>query len=410
MTRRPSAFLAYCHADNQQDDEFVSTLREKLRGEVRTLTGEETFDIFMDNAGIAWGQDWRERLKNELDSAVFLVPVVTPSFLRSPECRKEVLAFTEIERVRKRNDLILPLLYIDTQSITMASRDGVSEEELQVAQAVKDHQWKDWRELRHELFTSPALRRAITGVAKELKLAFERVSPAAIQSNSAPPTDANWVFDSNSEAFHSDLSVVLSKCRAGDKVVVKPGTHRVESLAISVPIELCGSGDRDKCILELNDAATLTWKANAGRIHGLTIRKKSGTAPVVELMSPKCVINECVIEGSSGACIRLEDQATGSIKRCVLRGGEYGVSAPHRASFDIEDCEIVSNRAAGIASWLSASLRLRKNRITGNGHGLWVSRDTEVTLEQNFFSRNLRGPVNAPAGVLISLDGNEVEG
>lgn len=50
-------------------------------------TGEE-FPIFQDRNDIAWGQNWQVRIDQALDAVTLLVVIITPSFFRSPACRK----------------------------------------------------------------------------------------------------------------------------------------------------------------------------------------------------------------------------------------------------------------------------------------------------------------------------------
>lgn len=172
------AFLAYSHADNQHDDEFITQLRKKVLGELRSLTAKDDFEIYSDTSDLQWGQNWRAELKSGLRDSTFLIPIVTPQFLKSKECRAEVLRFHELETARGRNDLILPIYYISSAAIGDDVPAGYSDEEVQVAKIINDRQYVDWRELRHEAFTDARVKKKVTELVKKLQAAFERVTSA----------------------------------------------------------------------------------------------------------------------------------------------------------------------------------------------------------------------------------------
>jgi hypothetical protein len=93
----PAAFLSYVRFDDKHEDGKISEIRERLSSEVRAQTGDE-FPIFQDRNDIQWGENWESRIEDALDSSTFLIPVITPSFFKSPSCRKELERFFEKRR------------------------------------------------------------------------------------------------------------------------------------------------------------------------------------------------------------------------------------------------------------------------------------------------------------------------
>ena len=89
----PVAFLSYTRADDEHEGGLISAFRERLQGEVQFLFGDNTFSIFQDRINIKWGQDWRTRIAESLDNAVFLIPVITSRFFKSEACCEEVDCF-----------------------------------------------------------------------------------------------------------------------------------------------------------------------------------------------------------------------------------------------------------------------------------------------------------------------------
>ena len=82
------AFLSYSHADDEYLDGAISWLREELQRASKAVTGRE-FKIFQDRDGIAFGENWQERLEKALESTVVMLPILTPSFLASEACHEE---------------------------------------------------------------------------------------------------------------------------------------------------------------------------------------------------------------------------------------------------------------------------------------------------------------------------------
>jgi TIR domain len=126
MGGQAAAFMSYVRFNDQHDDGQITQFRERLSAEVQAQTGEE-FLIFQDRNDIAWGQNWQARIDETLDAVTLLIPIITPSFFRSPACRAEVERFLERERELGRQDLILPVYYIDTPELDDPERRDTDE-------------------------------------------------------------------------------------------------------------------------------------------------------------------------------------------------------------------------------------------------------------------------------------------
>lgn len=80
---RPAAFMSYVRTDDRHEEGRITQFRERLSGEVQMQTGED-FPIFQDRNDISWSQAWEERIEQSIDEVTFLIPIITPSFFRSP--------------------------------------------------------------------------------------------------------------------------------------------------------------------------------------------------------------------------------------------------------------------------------------------------------------------------------------
>ncbi|CAK8711012.1 hypothetical protein LDFHOB_00120 [Candidatus Electronema aureum] len=184
MSRTPLAFLSYVNLNDQHDYGDLTQFRERLSGEVRFLTGE-AFDIFQDRKDIAWGQQWQERLDTSLAAVTFLLPIITPAFFKSTACRAELERFLKREEELGRGDLILPVYYATCP--VLKDKEKLKHDPL--AQIIAARQYADWRELRHEPFTSPQLRKAITKIAEQIVAALERSQSASSRAAATRSAD-----------------------------------------------------------------------------------------------------------------------------------------------------------------------------------------------------------------------------
>jgi F-box protein 11 len=160
-----AAFLSYAHVDDVRDSRRITAFREALEGEVRVQTGRPDIQIFQDRYDIAWGQEWKERVDSSLDAATFLVPVLTPSFFTSKECRRELEWFLDREQQLGRRDLILPVYWVWAAPL----EDPVRRAEDDLARALAARQYTDWRQLRFQRLNSTQARRALAGLASHMR-------------------------------------------------------------------------------------------------------------------------------------------------------------------------------------------------------------------------------------------------
>jgi hypothetical protein len=252
MTGQPAAFMSYVRFDDQHDDGQLTEFRERLAAEVRVQTGEE-FSIFQDRNDIAWGQNWQARIDETLDAVTLLIPIVTPSFFRSPACRTEVERFLARERELGHQDLILPVYYVSAPELDDPERRDADE----LARVLGSRQYADWRELRFEPFTSPAVRQALAQLASRMRDTFWRqrptqpsrpgesrpdttlaagseateIEPAAtgrVVAKNEPPTH---VVDAYERGEFATISAAIEAARPGDRILVRPGLYH-EGLAI----------------------------------------------------------------------------------------------------------------------------------------------------------------------------------
>ena len=402
MSEDPIAFWSYAHRDDEHEGGRLTELRTRLSGEIRIQTGKET-EIFLDRTHITWGQQWKQRIDGSLSSATFLIPVLTPTLLSRPECRREIEQFLERERALGRNDLIMPIYYVNCPSLntdTTADTDPI-------AAILKDRQYFDLRNYRHEALTSPDMGRLLTKMTSELVLAISRSSPLPSGGNSKegqvltksrsggslknqtssledgresasrflegpssviePPTTT---VDGMHRGNFPSLVEALSKAKPGDRILVRPGLYR-GALVIEMPLEIIGLGNRGDVIIESADMNVLRFDATMGRIVNVSLRqigKNRGSC--VKIVQGRLEIDDCDIR-SDGPAITIEGGADPLLRRNRIHSLASAGVLISNSRGTLEDNDIVECGSAGVAFFKGANPILRRNRIR-NGHKMGV--------------------------------------
>ena len=184
MSVRPAGFMSYVRSDDANDNGRISELRKRLEGEIRVQSGDNTFHIFQDREDIAWGEQWAQRINESLDAVTFLFPVITPGFFKSTACRDELKRFLEREKQLRRQDLILPIYYVETPLLTDPAKGKADE----LGTIIADRQHADWRDLRFEFIDSPNVRRVLAELAKQVADALERPGNSASKADLSQQT------------------------------------------------------------------------------------------------------------------------------------------------------------------------------------------------------------------------------
>ena len=140
-------FFSYSREDDEDSKGALSALRERIQRELRGQLGRstKTFRLWQDKEAIASGKLWEEEIKIAVGQAVFFIPIITPTVVRSPYCRLELDAFLAREAELGRGDLVFPILYIKVPEL----EDIARQKNDPVLSIIAKRQYLDWRELRH---------------------------------------------------------------------------------------------------------------------------------------------------------------------------------------------------------------------------------------------------------------------
>jgi parallel beta-helix repeat protein len=424
--RHPAAFMSYVRFDDQHEGGQLTQFRERLSAEVHLQTGEE-FPIFQDRNDIAWGQNWEARINETLDAVTLLIPIITPSFFRSPPCRDEVTRFLEREHELGRNDLILPVYYVSASELDDPKLRAADP----VVQVLAARQYADWRDLRYEPFTAPLVRRALAQLASRLRDSFWRTLPArppspspvrrvAAETASAEITPAEpatgeaprsaakqepptHVVDAHGRGHHTTIGAAITAAGPGDRILVRPGLYQ-ERLVLDKPLELLGDGSVEDIEVQADSASVLLFQANMGRVANLTLRQTGGEGEWfgVDITQGRLELEGCLISSQNLACVAIRNGADPRLRRNRIHGGKRtGVLVYDSGLGTLEDNDISGNTLSGVQIKTGGNPTLRRNQIHDNkASGVFVYENGLGTLEDNDVASN------DMSGVLITENGN----
>jgi F-box protein 11 len=414
-----AAFMSYVHFNDDHDDGQISRFCERLSAEVGVQTGEN-FSIFYDR-NISWGQIWSQRILEALDAATLLIPIITPGFFRSKECRAEVERFLEREQQLGRSDLILPVYYLSCREMD----DPEFRKNDELAQILASRQFANWQHLRFEPFTSPTVRQEVAKLAISIRHTFERpplqesatargyhppalpdIGRSAAKSISAPPPKtgrSTYVVDPYDSGDFTEVGMAINAARPGDIIVVKPG-HYPESLVIDKPLEIIGDGPVADIVIEANGRDALLFRANIGKVSNLTLRQIGGAYGCngVYITYGRLELERCDITCQSVSGIEIVNGADPRIRHNKIHHCQQaGIFVYDGGLGRLEDNEIFATVRAGVEIRAAGNPILRRNAIHDcRQAGVYVYDDGLGTLEDN----DIFG--NATSGVVIRTRGN----
>lgn len=155
-------FWSYARKDDELEKGRISQLRQDIQAEYQLQTGDE-LNIFQDTQNILWGENWRKSIVENLGVTKFFIPILTPTYLRRPNCLGELkVAIQQFEDLGL-DEGIYPIEYIDIE------RQLEKMEDDRVASFLSNRQRiRDWRELRFEDPSSSAYRKGIREIVQVL--------------------------------------------------------------------------------------------------------------------------------------------------------------------------------------------------------------------------------------------------
>jgi TIR domain len=171
-------FWSYVREDDEGDHGRILALADDLREQYRIQTAEK-LGLFVDRQSVEWGEEWKKRIDTAIAGTTFFLPVITPSYLQSPECRRELLKF-----VREAERLGLTQLLMSVYWVTVPALESNPEDsDDEAIRFLAKYNWQDLRNERLEERDSSAYRKAVTALAKNLSEHGELAREVADEPN-----------------------------------------------------------------------------------------------------------------------------------------------------------------------------------------------------------------------------------
>jgi hypothetical protein len=82
-------FWSYVHADDAAEGGRITDLARHLQAQYEMLTGDALV-LFLDRDALKWGDEWRNKVDESLAGIAFFIPLMTPRYFLSAECRREL--------------------------------------------------------------------------------------------------------------------------------------------------------------------------------------------------------------------------------------------------------------------------------------------------------------------------------
>ena len=162
--------MSYACQDNTNYEQRITKwFYDELSRRVDLLGGN--FEFFLDSEDLGWGENWKRRLEASVREANFFMPIITARYFEREWCRQELEWFIAREQSLGRDDLILPIYFIDSDRFEELKRQGD-----ELANAIANHQLVDLREHRQKMRSAAAVRdRHIEELARRLLDALKRI-------------------------------------------------------------------------------------------------------------------------------------------------------------------------------------------------------------------------------------------
>jgi formylglycine-generating enzyme required for sulfatase activity len=175
---KPTGFWSYATSDDTHSGGRLSQLRLGLAAALQQQIGREPIvHLFQDIKAIPPGADWDRQIQDAIGDASFFIPIITPGFLQSEWCGREVLLFAKRQQRLGRDDLIFPIYQIDVEDFS-----GVRQREVYdpaVLALLRRHQWTNFRELEFEAVDGPLVRQQLRRLAEGVRSALYREAAKA---------------------------------------------------------------------------------------------------------------------------------------------------------------------------------------------------------------------------------------
>lgn len=423
---KPKGFWSYARGDDDHLDEVLTSLREKIEGEISMLLGHDV-DIFQDIEDLRAGDLWAETLKGSLTQATFFIPVLTPRFFNRSWCRDETLTFLREAEAQGVVPLVFPIRFVEYDA----------DEDCEVRAALSTFQHMDFRNWRFE--SDPTKRARLLNdfgrdVKSKLKLPPKPAPKAAAKpAKSSEPTkeiaEAQETFKPAPKPVVQELVVdpwpgrgdfdtidaAIKAAEPGARILIREGTY-TENLVLDKPLELIGEGAADAVLVGVDKDHAMKVTAPMGLVRNMRFLRGEGEGNKVAVWvtAGRCQFEDCsftshalsavAVEGlgtapqflrcrflgSKEAGAHVFDQATPRFDDCVLRdNGLHGLAVQERADPVVQRCVMSDNMYNGLHCYECGRGQFGDCEMSTNGtYGVQIKKEADPDLQGCLLKEN----------------------
>lgn len=169
-------FMSYTHADQGSITggdlrQFTLDVVDAIEG----LYGREV-ETFIDVKDGTWGENLWDRLEQELATSTFLLPFITPRYLKSEACREEFMRFSETAQRAGVGKLLLPLIWMKPAQLDRENSDDP------LVQTLKRTRYRDVSVARRADRESAEYRNAVEEVAGRINSIIDEMETVPAQN------------------------------------------------------------------------------------------------------------------------------------------------------------------------------------------------------------------------------------
>lgn len=152
-------FLSYAHGD-EAELTFIDEFKAALSHFAYSDRGRRV-EVFVDHDSIGWGEEWQQKIRDSVGTALVFIPLITVQYLSRPMCREELMLFFESAKELGVTELFLPIVVLGHRFISEDSEDPV-------AQRIAKRQFKDLRDAVLQGTESATWRTTMLAIANSL--------------------------------------------------------------------------------------------------------------------------------------------------------------------------------------------------------------------------------------------------
>lgn len=182
----PSVFLSYVHADDAYHNGLLTAFAHAVE-EACDYKGVP-IELILDKDALQWGDDWSERLQQEVERTTFLLAMVTNRYVASQACREEFIQFRTKTRAAGYNGLLTLLVDAPNWDRMDLRTDPTAR---LIRDTINQHQWLEPETPFEDLEPDGRrFKRVARKVADELIRRIDRRETGSAPAHSAASADS----------------------------------------------------------------------------------------------------------------------------------------------------------------------------------------------------------------------------